>query len=48
MSGFDSMPIREVTMMSQFCISFDSMADPQRKSLRGLRVLGWLVLDYTT
>ena len=36
MSGFDSMPIREV-MMSQKMAGFvlASMADPQRKSFRG-------------
>ena len=41
------MPIRDVTVkMAGFVLA--SMADPQRKSFRGFRVLGWLVLDYTT
>ena len=37
MSGFDSMPMREATMMSQKMAGFvlASMADPQRKSFRG-------------
>ena len=36
-SGFDSLPIREVIMMSQKMAGFvlASMADPQRKSFRG-------------
>ena len=37
MSGFDIMPLREVTVMSQKMVGFvlASMVDPQRKCFRG-------------
>ena len=46
MSGFDSMPIREVTMMSQKMAGFvlASMADPQRRGFECWAGLYWTIL----